>query len=59
MKTTFVILLTLLATGLYPDYAHYIVNATTELLYNIATPNHSGLKLIILVMAIVLVAHWK
>jgi len=59
MKSTIVAFLILFAIGMYPDYAHRIVNAATELVCNIVTPNQSGLELIILLVAIVLVARWK
>jgi hypothetical protein len=60
MKSTIVTFLVLLAIGLYPEYAHRIVNAATELVCNIVPyPNRNGVELIILLVAIVCVARWK
>lgn len=59
MKTTMVILLILLAIGMYPDYAHKVVNAATDIVCNLVTPNRSGLELVILLGAIIVVARCK
>lgn len=59
MKPTIVTFLILLAIGMYPDYAHRIVNATTELVCNLVAPNRSGIELAILLGAIIVVARCK